>query len=207
MRVIYYSSISCQCKNDNCNISYFSGYTNIVAVYAKSAKIKELQNMTVGVIRTLILYIVVIFSVRFMGKRQIGQMQPTELVITILISNIATLSLEDPDAPLLTGVTTILFLVSFDVIISVFTMKSKKFRQFVSGSPQILISNGILDREKLKTLRMSEDDLTAALRGLNIFNISEVQFAVVETNGQISAYQKEPYRNAEKRDITEIKKK
>ena len=163
--------------------------------------------MTVAIIRTFILYIIVIFSVRFMGKRQIGQMQPTELVITILISNIATLSLEDPDAPLLTGMVPILFLVSFDVIISVFTMKFPRFRRFVSGSPQIIINNGILDKTKLRTLRMSQDDLVEALRGLNIFDISEVQFAVVETNGQISAYQKEPYRTAEKRDISDIKGK
>jgi len=139
--------------------------------------------------------------VRFMGKRQIGQMQPSELVITILISNIATLSLEDPDAPLFTGMAPILFLVSIDVIISLFTMRSKKFRKFISGSPQIIINNGVLDDNKLRTLRMSHDDLVEALRVINIFDISEVQFAVVETNGQISAYQKQPYRTVEKRDI------
>lgn len=163
--------------------------------------------MTVAVIRTFILYIVVIFSVRFMGKRQIGQMQPTELVITMLISNIATMALEDQDVPLITGIVPILFLVSFDVIISVFTMKYSGFRKFVSGSPQIVINKGVLDTEKLKALRMSQDDLIEALRGIEIFNIDEVQFAVVETNGQISAYQKEPYRTAEKRDIKEYKKK
>lgn len=154
--------------------------------------------MTILIIRAFILYVIVIFSVRFMGKRQIGQMQPTELVITILISNIATMTLEDPDAPLLTGTVPILFLVSVDVIISVFTMISPKFRKFISGSPQVVIHHGVLDKMKLHTLRMSQDDLQEALRGLDIFDINEVEFAVVETNGQISAYQKEPYRNAEK---------
>lgn len=163
--------------------------------------------MTISIIRTFILYITVIFSVRFMGKRQIGQMQPTELVITILISNIATLSLEDPDTPLMNGLAPILFLVSTDVIISVLTMRSEKFRKFISGSPQIIINHGILDHKKLRTLRMSQDDLTEALRGLSIFDISEVQFAVVETNGQISAYQKEPYRTVQKSDIKEHKNK
>ena len=148
--------------------------------------------MTILIIRAFILYVIVIFSVRFMGKRQIGQMQPTELVITILISNIATMTLEDPDAPLLTGTVPILFLVSVDVIISVFTMISPKFRKFISGSPQVVIHHGVLDKMKLRTLRMSQDDLQ------DIFYINEVEFAVVETNGQISAYQKEPYRNAEK---------
>lgn len=162
--------------------------------------------MTVAVIRTFILYIIVIFSVRFMGKRQIGQMQPTELVITMFISNIATMALEDQDIPLITGIVPVLFLVSIDVIISVFTMKYSGFRKFISGSPQIVINKGVLDREKLKTLRMSQDDLTEALRGIDIFSIDEVQFAVVETNGQISAYQKEPYRAVEKRDLKEYKK-
>lgn len=162
--------------------------------------------MTVTVIRTFILYITVIFSVRFMGKRQIGQMQPTELVITILISNIATMSLEDPDFPLITGLIPILFLISFDVIISVLTVRSKKFRKFVSGSPQIVINNGTLDKNMLNTLRISYDDLIEALRVQNIFDINEVEFAVVETNGQISAYQKEPYRAAEKRDLKGFKK-
>ena len=156
--------------------------------------------MTVVLIRTFILYITVIFSVRLMGKRQIGQMQPTELVITILISNIATLSLEDPDTPILIALIPILFLVSFDVIVSVVTLKSRKFRRLVSGTPQIIISNGVLDQEKLKALRMSLEDLLESLRSINIFDISEVQFAIVETNGKISAYQKNPYQPAEKQD-------
>ena len=112
--------------------------------------------MTVAIIRTFILYVIVIFSVRFMGKRQIGQMQPTELVITILISNIATLSLEDPDAPLLTGMVPILFLVSFDVIISVFTMKFPRFRRFVRFSA---------DNNKQRHTRQNQTANTAHVTG------------------------------------------
>ena len=149
--------------------------------------------MTILIIRAFILYVIVIFSVRFMGKRQIGQMQPTELVITILISNIATMTLEDPDAPLLTGTVPILFLVSVDVIISVFTMISPKFRKFISGSPQVVIHHGVLDKMKLRTLRMSQDDLQEALRGLDIFDINEVEFAVVETNGNLTVQKKAAY--------------
>lgn len=157
--------------------------------------------MLILVIRTFILYIIVIFSVRFMGKRQIGQMQPTELVVTILVSNLATLSLEDTDTPLMIGLIPILFLISFDVIISILTLKFRKFRRLVSGTPQIIISNGVIDTQKLKALRMSLDDLLEALRSNNIFDISEVQFAIVETNGKISAYQKAPFRAAEKQDV------
>ncbi|MDO5560969.1 MAG: DUF421 domain-containing protein [Oscillospiraceae bacterium] len=158
--------------------------------------------MIILIIRTFILYILVIFSVRFMGKRQIGQMQPTELVVTMLISNLATLSLEDTDTPLLIGIIPILFLVSFDVIISIFTLKFRGFRRLVSGTPQIVISNGQVDMKKLKALRMSVDDLLESLRSNSIFDISEVQFAIVETNGKISTYQKAPFRAAEKQDIT-----
>ncbi len=160
--------------------------------------------MTAIVIRTFILYIVVIFSVRFMGKRQIGQMQPTELVITILISNIATLSLENTDVPMLTGLLPILFLISFDVLISMVSLKSQNFRRLVSGTPQIIIKNGTLDQEKLKALRMTIDDILEALREMNIFDISEVQFAIVETNGKISAYQKMPYQPATRQDVSSL---
>lgn len=160
--------------------------------------------MTIMVIRTFILYIVVTFSVRFMGKRQIGQMQPTELVITILISNIATISLENIDAPLTTGIVPILFLISFEVIMSIITLRYQKFRYLVSGTPQIIIKNGTLDQKKLKALRMSVDDLLESLREMNIFDISEVQFAIVETNGKISAYQKTPYQPATKKDVTSV---
>ncbi|MBQ9980958.1 MAG: DUF421 domain-containing protein [Oscillospiraceae bacterium] len=160
--------------------------------------------MTIMVIRTFILYIVVIFSVRFMGKRQIGQMQPTELVITILISNIATISLENTDAPLTTGIVPILFLISVEVIMSIITLRYQTFRNLVSGTPQIIIKNGTLDQKKLKALRMSIDDVLEALREINIFDISEVQFAIVETNGKISAYQKAPYRNVTQNDINGI---
>ncbi len=163
--------------------------------------------MNIIIIRTFILYIAVIFAVRLMGKRQIGQMQPAELVITILISNMATLSLEDTDVPLLNGLMPILFLVSIDVLISVIMMKSKKFRTLVSGSPQIVISNGQIDKTKLKKLRITEDDLTESLRGMNIFDMNEVEYAIVETNGKLSALQKEKYQPAEKGDISKLSSK
>lgn len=147
--------------------------------------------MSITVIRTFIMYALTIFAVRFMGKRQIGQMQPTELVTTILISNIATMTIENMEEPLLMGAVPILFLISFDVILSVAVLKSKKFKSFLSGTPQIIINNGVVDKEKLKALRISEDDVLEGLRQLSIFNISDVKFAIVETNGTISALEKQ----------------
>lgn len=151
--------------------------------------------MTIVFIRAITLYIIVIFSVRLMGKRQIGELQPSELVITILVSNIATLPLEDLNIPLSMGIIPILSLVCFEVVMSWITLKSKKIRHIVSGCPKIIIHDGNVDQNVMKELRFSVDDLMTALRGQNVFDISEVQFAVVETNGNVSVYQKQPFRN------------
>lgn len=157
--------------------------------------------MSIVFIRAIILYIIVIASVRIMGKRQIGELQPSELVITILVSNIATLPLEDLNIPLTMGVLPILSLVCFEVLMSWITLKSKKIRHIVSGIPKVIIRDGILDQKVMKDLRYSVDDLMTALRSNNIFNISEVQYAVVETNGSVSVYEKYPYQNVTNMDM------
>ena len=130
-------------------------------------------------IRALILYFVVIFSVRLMGKRQLGELQPSELVITILISNIATLPLEDTAIPLLPGILPILSMVCFEVIISWFSLKSRRLRRVICGSPKIIIRNGQIEQDTMRELRLSIDDLMTALRGNQVFSIEEVQFAIV----------------------------
>ena len=142
--------------------------------------------MSISLIRALILYILVIFSVRLMGKRQLGELQPSELVITILVSNIATLPLEDTDIPMIVGITPILMLVCFEVTVSWLGLRLPKIRELISGSPKTLISNGSIDREVMRELRFSVDDIMTALRSKDVFDISEVQFAIVETNGSIS---------------------
>lgn len=131
-----------------------------------------------------------------MGKRQIGELQPSELVITILVSNIATLPLEDLNIPLIMGILPILSLVCFEVLMSWLSLKSRRLRHIVSGSPKVIIRDGILDQTVLKELRFSVDDLMTALRSNNVFDISDVQYAVVETNGSVSVYEKFTQRNA-----------
>lgn len=142
--------------------------------------------MPVTIIRSIILYILVVLAVRLMGKRQLGELQPSELVITILISNIATLPLEDTDIPLLTGITPILVLVCLEVLISWITLRFPGLRKFISGSPKIIVTNGEIDREALTELRLSEADVMSALRSQQVFDIKDVRQAVVETNGSIS---------------------
>lgn len=146
--------------------------------------------MSIILIRSVILYVVVVFSVRLMGKRQLGELQPSELVITILVSNIATLPLEDTDIPVIAGITPILALVCFEVIVSWLILCSPRLRKIISGSPKIVISNGKINRHVLRELRFSVDDLMSAMRGQQIFDISEIQFAVVETTGSVSFMKK-----------------
>lgn len=146
--------------------------------------------MFVTFFRTIILYSVIIFGVRLMGKRQLGELQPTELVITILISNIATLPLEEVDTPLFMGLLPILALVTFEVFISMINLHSRKARRIFSGTPAVVINGGVIDQDKLHQLRYSADDLVAQLRSQNVFDVKEVDFAVVETTGKLSVYQK-----------------
>lgn len=146
--------------------------------------------MLVVFIRTIILYIVIIFGLRTMGKRQIGELQPSELVITIMISNIATLPIEDTNIPTLSGIVPILALVCFEVIVSEISLHSLPFRYFVWGKPRIIIRDGKLDQKLLRRLRLSIDDLMKSLRSCNIFDIRDVSYAIIENTGKISVYQK-----------------
>ncbi len=157
--------------------------------------------MSIVLIRSLILYILVIFSVRLMGKRQLGELQPSELVITILISNIATLPLEDTDIPLFLGITPILALVCFEVIVSWLNLVFPKFRKMISGSPKIIIRNGKTDPQILRELRFSVDDLMMSLREKEVFDIEDVQFAIVETTGNISVMKKQMKDTPDRQDF------
>ncbi len=140
--------------------------------------------------RAVLLYLLVIFALRLMGKRQLGELQPTELVITILISNIASLPIEDPSIPMTMGAIPILVLVGFELFVSNISLKSRKFRKFISGNPVIVIQDGKIDQAALHDLRFSIDDLMESLREQGIFNVKDVHFAIVETTGKVSALQK-----------------
>lgn len=157
--------------------------------------------MLIVFIRAVIVYCVLILSVRLMGKRQIGELQPSELAITILISNICTLPVEDINIPLFKGLIPVLTLVCLDVIMSWAGMCCGRIRSFMSGHPIVIVSNGEIDQKRMCELRFTVDDLMEAIREQNIFDISEVQFAVVETTGKISVYPKYPYRGVTNEDL------
>lgn len=158
--------------------------------------------MAIVLIRAVVLYIVITFSLRLMGKRQLGELQPSELVVTILISNIAAIPVEDISVPMIMGIVPILTLVCLDVVMSGVMLKSAKIRKLMIGSPRIIISEGKILQKEMKRLRYSVDDLTEAMRNQQIFDISEIQYAIVETNGKINFLLKKDYQPAEKQDVT-----
>lgn len=157
--------------------------------------------MAVTIVRTLILYITIIFLIRLMGKRQIGELQPSELVITILLSEIASIPIQDNKVPILNSVAALFALVAFEIISSVVTLKSPEIRSFMQGHPVIVIRNGEIDYKALKKLRMTVNDLVCALRQKDVFDISQVSYAIFETNGKISVLLKPEYRNSTAADL------
>ena len=146
--------------------------------------------MFVVFFRTLIIYFIIIVCLRIMGKRQLGELQPSEFVIAILISNIATLSIEDTDIPLIGAVVPIITLMSAEVILSFITLKSGKAQVLVSGNPVMIIRGGKIDQKSMRDLRFSIEDLMSQLRINGIFDIQDVAWAIVETNGQLTVYPK-----------------
>ncbi len=149
--------------------------------------------MLITLVRGLILYISITIFMRLMGKRQLGELQPTELVITILLSEIAAIPMQDNETPMFNSVLAAAFLVCLEIISSVINMKSPKFSYILQGKPAIIIENGKLNQKKLKSLRFTADDILEQLRQKDIFDISEVDFAVVETNGALSVKKKERF--------------
>lgn len=145
--------------------------------------------MTISVIRTIILYLLLMIAMRLMGKRQLGELQPSELVVTLLLSDLAAVPMQENGLPLLNGVLPILVLVSLELLLSGAMLKWSPVAKWVAGSPIPIIRNGILDADALKRLRMTVEDLDEALRQQDVFDIRQVQYAIVETNGHISVYQ------------------
>ena len=146
--------------------------------------------MFIAVIRTVILYVFVILAIRLMGKRQISDMQPSELVVTMMISDIASLPMQNTAQPLLSGVVPVLVLISLELTVSVLMLKSRLFRRLIGGSPVVVIEDGRLLQKQLKRLRLTTDELCAQLRQQNIFSLQNVQYCIMETNGVLSVLEK-----------------
>jgi len=147
--------------------------------------------------RTIFLYILVIVAMRIMGKRQIGELQPSELVVTIMISELASIPMGETGIPLINGIVPIITLIIAEITLSFFTLKSETARRIITGRPSILINNGKIVEKELEKARFNIDDLLEELRIKNYPNITDVEFAILETSGQLSIIPK-----AQKRPVT-----
>ncbi|GAA0108007.1 DUF421 domain-containing protein [Clostridium tertium] len=142
--------------------------------------------MFIVLIRTIFLYALVIFVIRLMGKRQIGELQPYEFVITIMISDLAALPMQDTRLPLILGVIPILTLLFIKTVLSLIQLKSQKARKILEGEPCILINRGKINFETLKRQQINLDELMEEIRLAGYFDLSEIEFGILENNGQMS---------------------
>ena len=146
--------------------------------------------MVVIFFRTIIMYLLIIVVMRFTGKRQVGELQLSELVVTILISELAAIPMQDTSLPVIHGAISIITLVSFEVILSFIGMKSIKVRKLMEGHPSILINNGTIDQEEMQKLRFTIDDLIESLRQSGVMRLEQVSYAILDTNGKLSVFLK-----------------
>ena len=145
--------------------------------------------------RAIVLYILVLIVMRLMGKREIGQLQPFELAIAIMIADLASIPMTDTGVPISNGIVPILGLLVMHLLISIINLKSMKAREIICGKPRILIYRGKIDEEALKKERFTLNELQERLRDKNIINVFDVEYAILETNGQISVIEKPNKRN------------
>ena len=156
--------------------------------------------MLISFFRALILYLALILAVRLMGKRQLGQMEPTEFVVAILIADLASVPMQDEGIPLLSGLIPILVVLALELLLSVLVYRSIPLRRFFCGKPVILMENGKLRQADLKKTRVNPDELVEFLRLQGITDLSTVQYAILETNGSISALLYPKYQPASAKD-------
>lgn len=136
--------------------------------------------------RTIILYLFIIFGIRVLGKRQVGELEPSELVLSFLIADLASVPMQDLGFPLHTGLIPILTLLAVSSILSVLTLKSTMFRTMLCGKPSVIIRNGTIDQKEMARNRLTVDELLEELRGKGHIDVSTIQFAILESNGLLS---------------------
>lgn len=156
--------------------------------------------MILSYLRTILLYVVLIFCVRLMGKRQIGEMEPAEFVVTMLLANLASIPMQDGAIPLYSGLVPILTVLGMELVLSGLILRSVVFRRFLCGKPVILIDNGKIVQENLRRTRVSLDELAGHLREKDVLDICMVQYAILETDGNLSVFPYPKERPASAKD-------
>lgn len=152
--------------------------------------------MLITFTRSILLYIIILIVMRLMGKREIGQLQPFELVIAIMIADLASIPMTDTGIPIQNGIVPILGLLFMHLIISIINMKSIRAREIICGKPRILIYRGKIKEEALRKERITINELEERLRSANVPTLGDVEYAILETSGQLTVIQKPNKRNA-----------
>lgn len=156
--------------------------------------------MLLSYLRTIVLYLILVLVVRIMGKRQIGEMEPAEFVVTMLLANLAAIPMQDVDIPLLSGLVPILTVLGVELILAVMSMRCLRFRRLLCGKPVILLENGVILQDNLRKTRVTLDELTEHLREKGILDLATVKYVILETDGQISVFPYGKYAPAVAKD-------
>ena len=156
--------------------------------------------MILSYIRTIILYLILIAVIRIMGKRQVGQMEPSEFVVTMLVANLASIPMQDGGIPLYSGLVPILTVLGVELVLSAASLRSVSFRRLLCGKPVILIENGHVLQNNLRRTRITLDELTGHLREKDVLNVTDVQYAILETNGNLSVFPYPKHKPASAKD-------
>ena len=144
--------------------------------------------MILSYFRTIVLYVILIAVIRLMGKRQIGEMEPSEFVVTMLVANLAAIPMQDSGIPLYSGLVPILTVLAVELVLATLSLRSIKLRKLLCGKPVILIENGNILQENMRKTRLTMDELTGHLRQKDILDLKAVQYAILETNGELSVF-------------------
>ncbi|MBE6943462.1 MAG: DUF421 domain-containing protein [Ruminococcaceae bacterium] len=156
--------------------------------------------MILSYLRTIILYLVLLLVIRLMGKRQVGQMEPSEFVVTMLVANLASIPMQDGAIPLYSGLVPILTVLGAELTLSFLSLKSVFVRKILCGKPVILIENGNILQSNLRKTSVTLDELTGHLREKGVLDLEEVQYAILETNGNLSVFPYPQYTPARAED-------
>ena len=144
--------------------------------------------MILSYFRTILLYLVLILVIRLMGKRQVGQMEPSEFVVTMLVANLASIPMQDSGIPLFSGLVPILTVLGIELVLATLSLRSIFLRKLLCGKPVILIENGNILQNNLRKTRITLDELTGHLRQKDVLDLKAVQYAILETNGELSVF-------------------
>ena len=160
----------------------------------------EVRILILSFLRTVILYLVLIAGMRLLGKRQIGQLEPSEFVVAMLIADLAAIPMQNGGVPLIAGLVPLLTVLGLELCLSGLTMTSVRFRRILCGKPVILIENGRLLQENLRAARITLDELSSHLRQKDVLDVASVQFAILETDGNLSVFPYPAERPASAKD-------